>query len=198
MNVKSSPPLSSDSVGSICVFCGSSRLAKPEYYRLAEDTGRYLADNGLRIIYGGGASGMMGHLADAALANRGEIWGITTRHIVEIEPAHSTLTQLRVPQTIHKRKQLMFDHADAFVALPGGLGTLDEIFAVVTERQLGLHDKPLLLVATDDFWTPLLAMVEAQIRAGYVQPTDRQLFSLIHRPDSILPTLRKILAAAPR
>src|SRR6185503_522242 len=136
---------------SVCVFCGSSSRIADAHRTAAAELGTLIAARGLRLVYGGGRIGLMGVLADAALAAGGEVVGVIPQFLVDLEVAHTGLTELRVVPTMHDRKRAMFELADAFVVLPGGLGTLDETIEIVTWKQLGLHDKPVVLVEVGSF-----------------------------------------------
>ncbi len=165
----------------ICVFCGASAGADPVYADLAHAVGRGLAERGIGVVYGGGRVGLMGTLADAALQAGGEVTGIIPRGLVDRELAHPDLTELRVVDTLHERKALMAGAADAFIALPGGLGTLEELAEVVSWAQLQLHAKPIGLLAPSGYWTLLLAWLDHAVVEGFVAPAHRGL--LLDAPD---------------
>jgi uncharacterized protein (TIGR00730 family) len=165
-------------IKSICVYCGASLGNSPEYLKLAQEMGRQLARRRIRLVYGGGRVGLMGALADAALAEGGRVIGIIPDHLQAAEVGHDGLSELRVVESMHARKRLMFDLSDAFVVLPGGFGTLDETFEIVTWRQLGLHDKPIVLVDQDGYWEPFLDLIDHLILAGFAKPAARQNFSV--------------------
>src|SRR5687768_3375935 len=144
----------------ICVFCGSSTGSNPAYRHVADGLGRAIARSGRRLVYGGGNVGLMGVVADAALADGGEVTGVIPRHLVEREVAHAGLSELRVVDSMHQRKQSMADLSDAFIVLPGGLGTLEEFFEVWTWGQLGLHRKPYGLLNVAAYFDPLLTFLD--------------------------------------
>jgi uncharacterized protein (TIGR00730 family) len=154
----------------ICVFCGSNAGRAPAYAAAAHSLGTLLARRGIGLVYGGGNVGLMGIVADAALAAGGEVIGVIPRALVDRELAHRGVTDLRVVASMHERKQLMHDLADGFVALPGGFGTLDELFEALTWAQLGMHGKPCGLLDVDDFWQPLVRLVEQQVAENFVRP----------------------------
>ncbi|MGP1393951.1 MAG: TIGR00730 family Rossman fold protein [Inquilinaceae bacterium] len=176
-------------IGSICVYCGSSGRVADVHRDAAQRLGTVIAQNGLRLVYGGGRVGLMGIAADAALAAGGEVVGIIPEHIQSLEVEHTGLTELLIVDSMHVRKQAMFERSDAFVVLPGGLGTLDETFEILTWKQLALHDKPVVLVDIDGYWRPLTAMIDHMIREGFAQPAHRQLYRLVHGIDDVLPAL---------
>ncbi|MDH3472527.1 MAG: TIGR00730 family Rossman fold protein [Rhodospirillales bacterium] len=178
---------------SLCVYCGSSERVAERHKEAAADLGRAAAQRGVRIVFGGGRVGLMGVLAEAALQAGGKVTGIIPEQLRAREVGHDGIGDLRVVGTMHARKQLMCEDSDAFCALPGGLGTLDETFEIVTWKQLGIHDKPVVLVNVAGYWDPLLALVEHQAEAGYVRPAHRELFQVVQTVDQIFETV----AAAP-
>ncbi|HZH44561.1 MAG TPA: TIGR00730 family Rossman fold protein [Lysobacter sp.] len=158
---------------SICVYCGSNAGAKPVYAERAADLGRRIAAEGLTLVYGGGNVGLMGVVADAALEAGGEVIGVIPEHLVQWEVAHRGLTRLDVVGSMHERKARMFDLADGFVALPGGFGTLDEMFEMLTWRQLGLGDKPCAFLDVDGFYAPLIQMLDRMVAERFLHPDQR-------------------------
>jgi uncharacterized protein (TIGR00730 family) len=166
----------------VAVFCGSSTGCESRYAAAAADFGRRLAEAGVGIVYGGASVGLMGVLADAALAAGGEVIGVIPGGLFTAEVPHQGLTRLQVVAGMHERKAAMADLADAFAALPGGLGTLDELFEILTWRQLGLHAKLVALVDVGRFWDPLAVMLDGLTAAGFVPPAARS--SLARVPDA--------------
>ena len=165
---------------SLCVYCGSGLGVDSRYIEAARDLGRLLAERRIRLIYGGGRIGLMGKVADAVMANGGQVTGIIPRHLEDDEVGHRGLTELKVVDSMHTRKRMMFDLSDAFVVLPGGAGTLDEAFEVITWRQLRLHDKPVIIVNVDGYWDKLVALFDHIIDAGFARPATRQHFSVVN------------------
>ena len=159
----------------ICVFCGASPGRDPAYARLAAAVGAGLAARGIGVVYGGGRVGLMGALADAALAGGGSVVGVIPQGLVDRELAHPGLTELRVVDTLHERKATMAALADAFIALPGGLGTLEELAEVTSWGQLDLHAKPIGLLDDGRYWSSLLAWLDGAVDAGFVAPVHRGL-----------------------
>ncbi|NBO64226.1 MAG: TIGR00730 family Rossman fold protein [Acidobacteria bacterium] len=157
------------------VFCGSSIGAKPLYRDVAVELGRAIALRQVWLVYGGGGIGLMGALADAVLAAGGQVIGVIPQALASKELAHPNLTELRIVRTMHERKAVMAELADAFLALPGGLGTFDELFEILTWAQLGIHRKPVGLLNTDHYFDPLVGMVEHAVREGFVSPLHREL-----------------------
>jgi uncharacterized protein (TIGR00730 family) len=159
----------------ICVFCGASAGGDPAYAELARSVGEGLAARGIGVVYGGGRVGLMGALADAALDAGGEVIGVIPQGLVDRELAHPGLTDLRVVDTLHERKALMAELADAFIALPGGFGTLEELAEAVSWVQLELHAKPVGLLGVADYWASLLAWVDHAAAEGFIPPGHRGL-----------------------
>lgn len=181
-------------LGSVCVFSGSSLGARPDYVDAATALGRSLAEAGTRIVYGGASVGLMGVMADAALAAGGEVIGVIPESLVAHEVAHAALTDLRTVGSMHERKQLMADLADAFIALPGGYGTLDESFESLTWTQLGLHAKPLGFLNVAGYFDALEAFLDHAEAEGFLRPQHRPLAmfdtdaaSLLHRLEQFVP-----------
>jgi uncharacterized protein (TIGR00730 family) len=158
----------------VCVYCGSNAGARPEYAAKATELGTRLAREGLALVYGGGNVGLMGIVADAALAAGGEAIGVIPEQLVGWEVAHQGLTRLDIVANMHERKARMFDLSDAFIALPGGFGTLDEMFEMLTWRQLGLGDKPCAFLDVEGFYEPLAAMMDRMVAERFLHPDQRR------------------------
>lgn len=160
---------------SVAVFCGSSIGADPRYARAAAETGRELARRGLTLVYGGGRTGLMGAVADAALAAGGRVVGVIPHDMVAAERAHTGLTELRLVHSMHERKALIADLSHAFIALPGGYGTFDELFEIITWAQLAIHAKPVGVLNVGGFYDPLLSFLDHARDAGFIQHRFRQM-----------------------
>jgi uncharacterized protein (TIGR00730 family) len=158
---------------SICVYCGSNAGNKPSYAERAKSLGARIAAEGLQLIYGGGNVGLMGIVADAVLERGGEVIGVIPEQLVQWEVAHKGVTRLEVVANMHERKARMFDLADAFVALPGGFGTLDEMFEMLTWRQLGLGQKPCAFLDVDGFYAPLIGMIDRMVEERFLHHEQR-------------------------
>ena len=158
---------------SICVYCGSNAGSKPAYTERAIALGDRIAKEGLQLVYGGGNVGLMGIVADAVLAAGGEVVGVSPEQLVNWEVAHKGVTRLEVVANMHERKKRMFDLSDAFVALPGGFGTLDEMFEMLTWRQLGIGDKPCAFLDVEGFYTPLMGMIDRMVEERFLHPEQR-------------------------
>jgi uncharacterized protein (TIGR00730 family) len=163
---------------SLCVYCGSRPGSDPAFARAATELGTLIGRSGAQLVYGGGRAGLMGLVADAALAAGGRVVGVIPQALVVRELGHTGLTELHVVQTMHERKQLMAERSDAFVALPGGIGTFEELFEVWTWRQLGYHDKPVGLLNVAGYYDRLLAFIEETEYQGFVPPAQRALLQV--------------------
>jgi uncharacterized protein (TIGR00730 family) len=182
----------------VCVFCGSSAPADPRYRDAARALGTLIARRGIDLVYGGGSVGLMGDLADAALGDGGRVIGVIPAGLFAREVGHAGLTELHEVASMHERKQLMYDRADAFVALPGGLGTLEELAEVATWSQLGLHSKPVVLLDVGGFWEPLVALLDQMAGAGLLKPAARDLIQRTHSAEEALGALAAARPARPR
>jgi uncharacterized protein (TIGR00730 family) len=178
----------------VCVFCGSNRGSSPSFAVAAAELGVALAEAGMGLVYGGGAVGLMGVVADAVLDAGGEVIGVMPEGLVAREIAHRRLTELRVTHSMHERKAEMAARADAFVALPGGLGTFEELCEILTWGQLGLHTKPVVLLDVEGYWTPFFDLLDGAVAAGFLRPAHREL---ARRADSVAATLALIASPPP-
>ncbi|HXO01866.1 MAG TPA: TIGR00730 family Rossman fold protein [Stellaceae bacterium] len=154
----------------LCVYCGSASGTDPRYREAASELGAGLAARGIQLIYGGGRNGLMGSVADAVLAGGGRVTGIIPVHLQHREVAHSGLSELIVVADMHQRKRVMAERADAFAVLPGGVGTLDEAVEILSWRQLGLHEKPLVIINIADYWSPLAVLFEHIVTSRFAAP----------------------------
>ncbi len=177
-------------VKSVCVYCGSRAGAMPAFAAAARDLGAAIAAARWRLVYGAGDVGLMGEVARAAQAGGGDTFGVIPAHLQAREAGKSDLTRYIVTETMHERKKVMFMNADAVVVLPGGAGSLDELFEVLTWRQLGLHDKPLVVLNTNGYWTPLLALIEHVIDQGFADASLAGFLSVVDTPEAAIATLR--------
>jgi hypothetical protein len=172
-------------LSSLCVYCGSSDGADAAYQDSARRLGKLLAERGVKLVYGGGRVGLMGIIADAVLAAGGHVTGVLPYHLEEREVGHKEITELIVVDSMHGRKHRMFELADAFVILPGGLGTLDETIEIITWRQLGLHDKPIVMVDEGGYWQPFFQLVNHAIVKGFAGKEAERLFSVVERVEDV-------------
>lgn len=175
---------------SICVFCGSRLGSKPIYRETAKSVGQLIAQQQLRLVYGGGNIGLMGVVADAVLEYGGEVVGVIPGHLQEKEVGHAGLTELHVVSTMHERKALMANLSDAFIALPGGFGTFEEFCEILTWAQLDLHRKPCGLLNVDGFYDPLLALFDRAVDDGFLRPEYRSMVLTATDADELLMRMR--------
>jgi uncharacterized protein (TIGR00730 family) len=187
MNGRSSQPSSPRSVRSICVYCGSGPGNNPAYIDAARTLGRSLAENGIRLVYGGGGLGLMGEVARATLGAGGEVTGIIPEFLVAREHMLEEVTDLLVTEDMHQRKKLMFERSDAFVALPGGIGTLEELVEQLTWSQLGQHNKPIVVANIADFWTPFLGLLEHMRTEAFIRAGLEVRLNAVAEADEIVP-----------
>ena len=167
---------------SICVFCGSRDGSSIKYKQAAIELGALLSQVKFRLVYGGGNAGLMGALASSAQKNNCEIIGIIPAHLMEREVGKKNLKNLIITKDMHERKNLMYNESDAIMILPGGVGTLDEFFEIITWAQLGLHKKSIILLNIDGFWNPLLNLLTHQVKCGFMDKSINKLFSIVDTP----------------
>lgn len=176
-------------IASLCVYCGSSTGTDPRFRANAAILGRLIGESCLELVYGGGNIGLMGVLADAALEAGAKVTGVIPEELERVELAHGALDELIVVGSMHERKRRMFERADAFAVLPGGVGTLDETLEIITWAQLGLHRKPIVIVNDEGYWQPLIDLVEHTIQGGFTGPSLRTLYTVVARVEDVLPTI---------
>ncbi|SNX67651.1 hypothetical protein SAMN05878503_101288 [Cereibacter ovatus] len=179
---------------SVCVFCGARAGLQPAYARDARSLGRLIAVEGWRLVYGAGDVGLMGEVARAALAEGGLTMGVIPTHLLIREQGRRDLAQLVVTEDMHERKKVMFMNSDAIVVLPGGAGSLDEFFEVLTWRQIGLHEKPIFLLNTDGYWQPLIALMDNVIEHGFAETALRDYFVAVPDVETLATRLRAALS----
>jgi uncharacterized protein (TIGR00730 family) len=184
-------------IKTICVYCGSGPGSNPRFIEAAIALGRILAESRIRLVYGGGSIGLMGALATSVLDHGGTVTGIIPDFLTSRENALTRVQELVVTPDMHERKRLMFERSDAFVALPGGVGTLEELVEQLTWKQLGRHTKPILLANVDGFWEPLLALLAHMRATQFIRPTLAVDVLKAERVEDILPRLRAAAARAP-
>ncbi|PWC80411.1 lysine decarboxylase [Azospirillum sp. TSH100] len=184
------------SLSSVCVYCGASARVADVHKDAAHALGDGLARRGIRMVYGGGRVGLMGIAADAAIAAGGEVVGIIPEHIQSAEVEHTGLTELHVVDSMHTRKRMMVERSDAFVILPGGLGTLDEAFEILTWKQLQLHDKPIVIADVDGYWRPLLGLIDHMVAQGFARIDRSALYRVADHIDGVFQALEALPDAA--
>jgi uncharacterized protein (TIGR00730 family) len=184
-------------IKTVCVYCGSGAGTNPRFIESARALGKALAENGIRLVYGGGSVGMMGAVATSVLDHGGKVTGIIPGFLTAKENALKRVQEMIVTPDMHERKRLMFEHADAFVALPGGVGTLEELVEQLTWQQLGRHTKPVLLANIDGFWEPLLALIAHMRATQFIRPNLSVDILKAERVEDILPRLQAAVAGMP-
>ena len=180
--------MSSD-VKSICIYCGAATGVRPAYAEAARELGRRMAEAGIRLVYGGGKVGLMGIIADAVLAHGGQAVGIIPKALMDKEVGHTGLTELHIVENMHQRKQMMAERADAFIALPGGIGTFEELFEVWTWRQLDYHNKPIGLLNTQGYYDGMLHFLQSAVDHGFLGDWQRNLLQTAEAPAPLLTEL---------
>ncbi len=180
-------------IEALCVYCGSKMGNDPRHAALARALGAEIAARGITLVYGGGGIGLMTEVADAVLAAKGRVVGVIPSHLARAEVQHGGLSEAILVDSMHQRKEIMFKRADAFAVLPGGLGTLDEFFEILTWRQIGLHDKPVVILDSAGYWAPLRALLDAVVAEGFAPPAARALY---HVAESVT-QMFQVLEAAP-
>lgn len=181
-----------ENIRSLCVYCGSSDRGPAAHKDAARAFGRELARRGIRLVYGGGRIGVMGTLADAVLDGGGAVTGIIPDFLMRHEVGHLGITELEIVATMHERKARMAELSDGFVVLPGGLGTLEELFEIVTWKQLGLHTKPIVVVNSAGYWDDLRTMIGGIVAAGYAHPENAALAAFVASVDEVFPALARL------
>jgi uncharacterized protein (TIGR00730 family) len=184
-------------IKTVCVYCGSGAGTNPRFIESARALGKTLAESGIRLVYGGGSVGMMGAVASAVLDHGGSVTGIIPSFLTAKENALKRVQEMIVTPDMHERKRLMFEHSDAFIALPGGIGTLEELVEQLTWQQLGRHTKPVLLANIDGFWEPLLVLLAHMRATQFIRPTLSIDILKAERVEDILPRLQAAAANAP-
>jgi uncharacterized protein (TIGR00730 family) len=181
-------------IGRLCVYCGSSRGVDPQFREAARELGTLLAAAGIELVYGGGRVGLMGLLADAVLTAGGKVTGVIPARLLQAEVAHPGVSEMVVVDSMHDRKRLMAEKADAFAVLPGGIGTLDELFETLSWKQLELHDKPILLVDIGGYWAPLRALLDHVVINGFARPQTQEFVHVVPSVSALMSALSEAWA----
>lgn len=182
--------MTNQTIQSVCVYCGSRMGNKSYYEELAKNLGHLIAENDMQLVYGAGSIGLMGTVARAATESGANVVGVIPEHLDAVEITQSGLTELHVTDNMHERKKLMFDRSDAFIVLPGGLGTLDETMEMMTWAQLSLHKKPIVLVNYKDFWTPLVELISHVVDDGFADEAHGDLIYTVETAEEAIEYLR--------
>ena len=175
----------------ICVYCASSALVDPIYFEATERLAKEFVNAGVHVVYGGGATGLMGRLADTVIAGGGTIKGVIPRFMDEVEWTHPRLTEVEIVDNMHQRKAKFLENIDALVALPGGTGTLEELLETMTLKRLGLFVKPIIILNTNDYYAPLKAMLEKCVAERFMNDKHLSIWSFVDEPENVLPTIRR-------
>ncbi|HKI78881.1 MAG TPA: TIGR00730 family Rossman fold protein [Ignavibacteriaceae bacterium] len=174
----------------VCVYCASSKQSDKSYYEAAKRMGEVLAENSVALVYGAGGAGSMGYLADGALSKNGKVIGIIPKFMVDLEWAHNGLTEMNIVKSMHERKNLMIAGVDAAIALPGGSGTLEELMEAITWKRLGIFLKPIILVNTNNFFNPLVDLLNNCIKENFMDARHSAMWTLVNSPEDVLPAIK--------
>ena len=186
--------IKASSISSICVYCGS-RTGNQEYFGvLAQNLGKLIPGHGMELVYGAGSIGLMGLVARAAIEAGGRVTGIIPEHLDAVEITQNSLAELHITANMHDRKRMMFDRSDAFIVLPGGLGTLDETLEVMTWAQLSLHKKPVVLINYQGYWSPLVKLIDHAIENGFADPENRDILTVVNTAEEAIAFLSEYTA----
>lgn len=180
-------------IKAVAVYCGSKLGQSPAYAKAAKDLGAQFAERGIRLVFGGGRIGIMGEIADQVLAKGGQVTGVIPHFLNDLELAHKGVTELITVESMHERKHIMFSHANAFVILPGGLGTLDECMEIITWKQLQMHSCPIVILDVEGYWKSLKTLFQDTIDGGFAHPKILELFTIVDSVDAVF----EAIAAAP-
>lgn len=180
-------------LSSLCVYCGSSTGTDPHFMEAGDAFGRLMAKSNVELIYGGGGVGVMGAVARAVLAEGGRVTGIIPKFLTEIEVEFKEVSELIVTESMHARKQLMFERSQAFVALPGGIGTVEETIEMLTWAQLGRHSNPIIIANLNGFWDPMIELLDHIIKAGFARSSIRRIYSVVDKVEDIIPRIEASL-----
>ncbi|MDH5749019.1 MAG: TIGR00730 family Rossman fold protein [Rhodospirillales bacterium] len=177
-------------IKSVCVFCGSRKGVDPAFDAAARDFGEIIIDEGCDFVYGGGSIGLMGAIAETVLAGGGKVTGVIPDFLTKYEVGNPGVTELIVVESMHDRKRIMFERSDGFVILPGGIGSLDEMFEIISWKQLQQHSKPVVVLNVNGYWDPFVALIDAVIKDGFGHHKVKELFTVVDRVDEVFPALR--------
>ncbi|ABS62732.1 conserved hypothetical protein [Parvibaculum lavamentivorans DS-1] len=180
-------------LSSLCVYCGSSTGKEPAFMEAGDRFGHIMAQSKVKLVYGGGGIGVMGAVARAVLAGGGQVTGIIPKFLTEVEVEFKEVTELIVTESMHARKQLMFERSQGFVALPGGIGTVEETIEMLTWAQLGRHSYPIVIANINGFWDPLIELLDHIIKAGFARSDIRRIYSVVDRVEDIIPRVEASL-----
>jgi uncharacterized protein (TIGR00730 family) len=172
-------------IKAVCVFCGARNEVPQTHLDVGKAFGTMLAQRGVRLVYGGGDCGVMGAVANSVLRNKGLVTGVFPRSLKNLESEHASLSEIIMVESMHERKRIMFERSDAIVVLPGGFGTMDEMFEIITWKQLRFHEKPIVILNNEGYWDPLVTLMENIINNGFARPETRDLYSVVGTIDAV-------------
>ena len=178
-------------VKAVCVFCGASNNAPKIHLEVGTKFGEALADHNIRLVYGGGDCGIMGAVANAVLKNKGKVTGVFPMSLKNIESEHASLSEIIMVESMHERKRIMFERCEAIVVLPGGFGTMDEMFEIITWKQLHFHTKPIVIFNHQGYWDPLVTLMESMINQGFARPETRDLYKIVDSIEGVLEAVKQ-------
>ena len=180
-------------INAVCVFCGASNNAFEAHLEVGAEFGKKLATENIRLVYGGGDCGVMGKVANAVLKSSGKVTGVFPMSLKNIESEHTSLSEIIMVESMHERKRIMFERSDAIVVLPGGFGTMDEMFEIITWKQLKFHNKPIVIFNHLGYWNPLVALMENIIGNGFAKPETRDLYQVVDSIEEVIKAVRGLL-----
>ena len=181
---------------SLCVFCGAQNAVPKAHLEIGTSLGQEMAKRDIALVYGGGDCGIMGAVANSVLTGNGWVTGVFPRHLQNLEVEHKSLNEIIIVDTMHERKKIMYDRADAFAILPGGCGTLDEMFEIITWRQLKLHEKPVIIFNHLGYWDHLVALLDHMINTGFARPETREMYIVVNTLEDLLARVEEVNAYA--
>lgn len=175
----------------LCVYCSASERIAPKFRTIGKEVGKLMADHGVNLVYGGGRLGIMGDVSTAVVDNGGKVVGFIPEHLSEHEGAHTGIQELYIVDSMHTRKLKMYERSDAFLILPGGFGTLDEFFEIMTWKQIAIHHKPLIIYNFEDYWTPLITLMHHIIDENFARPEHKFIFDVVNTHEEFILTLER-------
>ena len=177
-------------IKAVCVFCGASNAVAPTFLDVGKKFGKLLVDNSIQLVYGGGDCGIMGAVANSVLSEKGYVTGVFPRSLKDLESEHASLSEIIMVESMHERKRIMFERSDAIVVLPGGFGTMDEMFEIITWKQLRFHTKKILILNHEGYWNPLITLMDSIIDNGFAREEVRSFYEVLDTPEEVIAALK--------
>lgn len=177
-------------INAVCVFCGASNNVPATFLNIGKSFGGMLVEKGIRLVYGGGDCGIMGAVANAVLSNKGYVTGVFPRSLKDLESEHASLSEIIMVESMHERKRIMFERSDAIVVLPGGFGTMDEMFEIITWKQLRFHQKPIIILNHEGYWNPLITLMDNIIDTGFAREEVRSFYQVVDTAEGVISALK--------